>query len=151
MVITKRLRGTWHAWHFQFALSLVVKVLCGHFCIACLRPLTRRYTNTGMKMEITVKKISKRSLFKMLFIGFSLSFFVFFLMCGIASIFGAETVKWDETPVTGVSGLLLALAMWPIFSFFLALFMWCFVAFGLWIYSLAKPLNLVFKETAESN
>ncbi|ENM5863875.1 DUF3265 domain-containing protein, partial [Vibrio mimicus] len=42
-VITKRLRGTWHAWHFQFAVSLVVKVLCGHFCIACLRPLTRRY------------------------------------------------------------------------------------------------------------
>ncbi|TPB10102.1 DUF3265 domain-containing protein, partial [Vibrio parahaemolyticus] len=25
-----------------FALGLVVKVLCGHFCIACLRPLTRR-------------------------------------------------------------------------------------------------------------
>ncbi|RZR33978.1 DUF3265 domain-containing protein, partial [Vibrio vulnificus] len=24
--ITKRLRGTWHAWHFQFAVSLVVKV-----------------------------------------------------------------------------------------------------------------------------
>ncbi len=116
-----------------------------------IHPLTQRYTNTGMEMEITVKKISKRSLFKMLFIGFSLSFFVFFLICGIASIFGAETVKWEETPVTGVSGLLLALAMWPIFSFFLALFMWCFVAFGLWIYSLAKPLNLVFKETEESN
>lgn len=29
-------------------------------------PLMRRYTNTGMEMEITVKKISKRSLFKML-------------------------------------------------------------------------------------
>ncbi|HBH7891280.1 TPA: DUF3265 domain-containing protein [Vibrio vulnificus] len=43
--MTKRLRGTWHAWHFQFALGLVVKVLCGHFCIACLRPLTRRYKN----------------------------------------------------------------------------------------------------------
>ncbi|MBM4846711.1 DUF3265 domain-containing protein [Vibrio parahaemolyticus] len=41
--MTKRLRGTWHAWHFQFALGLVVKVLCGHFRIACLRPLTRRY------------------------------------------------------------------------------------------------------------
>ncbi|MCU8549463.1 DUF3265 domain-containing protein, partial [Vibrio vulnificus] len=27
---------------FQFALGLVVKVLCGHFCIACLRPLTQR-------------------------------------------------------------------------------------------------------------
>nr|WP_139129681.1 DUF3265 domain-containing protein [Vibrio parahaemolyticus] len=43
--MTKRLRGTWHAWHFQFALGLVVKVLCGHFCIACLRPLTRRYAS----------------------------------------------------------------------------------------------------------
>ncbi|EIO4070021.1 DUF3265 domain-containing protein [Vibrio vulnificus] len=41
--ITKRSRGTWHAWHFQFALSLVVKLSCGYFCIACLRPLTRRY------------------------------------------------------------------------------------------------------------
>ncbi|EGR7978008.1 hypothetical protein I8B24_004270 [Vibrio vulnificus] len=25
-------------------MGLVVKVLCGHFCIACPRPLTRRYT-----------------------------------------------------------------------------------------------------------
>ncbi|POB86395.1 DUF3265 domain-containing protein, partial [Vibrio vulnificus] len=29
--------------HFQFALGLVVTALCGSFCIACLRPLTRRY------------------------------------------------------------------------------------------------------------
>ncbi|MBN8156984.1 DUF3265 domain-containing protein, partial [Vibrio vulnificus] len=40
-------RGTWHAWHFQFALSLVVKLSCGYFCIACLRPLTRRYALIG--------------------------------------------------------------------------------------------------------
>ncbi|POC65945.1 DUF3265 domain-containing protein, partial [Vibrio vulnificus Env1] len=32
-----------HAWHFRFAVCLVVKALCGHFCIACLRPLTQRY------------------------------------------------------------------------------------------------------------
>ncbi|EHW0655811.1 hypothetical protein BBM19_23465 [Vibrio parahaemolyticus] len=55
MVITKRLRGTWHAWHFQFALSLVVKVLCGHFCIACQRPLTRRYTPYEESLKIQVK------------------------------------------------------------------------------------------------
>ncbi|MBM5091911.1 DUF3265 domain-containing protein [Vibrio parahaemolyticus] len=53
--MTKRLRGTWHAWHFQFALGLVVKVLCGHFCIACLRPLTRRYVLRG-KNGILYKK-----------------------------------------------------------------------------------------------
>ncbi|EJB5285446.1 hypothetical protein MW652_004508 [Vibrio vulnificus] len=26
-------------------MGLVVKLSCGDFCIACLRPLTRRYTN----------------------------------------------------------------------------------------------------------
>ncbi len=57
MVITKRLRGTWHAWQFQFAVSLVVKVLCGHFCIACPRPLTRRYAL--FKSLLTRSKILK--------------------------------------------------------------------------------------------
>ncbi|HDY8072329.1 TPA: DUF3265 domain-containing protein [Vibrio vulnificus] len=41
--MTKRLSGIWHAWHFQFALGLVITALCGSFCIACLHPLTRRY------------------------------------------------------------------------------------------------------------
>ncbi|EMU3330210.1 DUF3265 domain-containing protein, partial [Vibrio cholerae] len=40
MHITKRLRGTWHAWHFRFALSFVIKVVCRNYRIACLRPLT---------------------------------------------------------------------------------------------------------------
>nr|WP_082069523.1 DUF3265 domain-containing protein [Vibrio sp. S234-5] len=42
--MTKRSSGIWHAWHFQFALGLVVTALCGNLCIACLHPLTRRYT-----------------------------------------------------------------------------------------------------------
>ncbi|MCU8273502.1 DUF3265 domain-containing protein [Vibrio vulnificus] len=43
--ITKRSRGTWHAWHFRFALGSVVTALCGSFSVACLRPLTRRYVS----------------------------------------------------------------------------------------------------------
>ncbi|EHZ2656968.1 hypothetical protein K5N43_004426 [Vibrio vulnificus] len=31
-------------------MGLVVKVLCGHFCIACPRPLTRRYTNISVSV-----------------------------------------------------------------------------------------------------
>nr|WP_079856445.1 DUF3265 domain-containing protein [Vibrio parahaemolyticus] len=27
-----------HAWHFYYALILVVKMVCGGFCIACLTP-----------------------------------------------------------------------------------------------------------------
>nr|WP_158134929.1 DUF3265 domain-containing protein [Vibrio navarrensis] len=41
--MTNGSRGTANAWHFQFALGLVVKLSCGHVSIACLRPLTRRY------------------------------------------------------------------------------------------------------------
>ncbi|HCM1082152.1 TPA: DUF3265 domain-containing protein [Vibrio parahaemolyticus] len=43
-----------NAWHFQFALGLVVKVLCGHFCIACLRPLTRRYAFLRILVEYEI-------------------------------------------------------------------------------------------------
>ncbi|MCU8382534.1 hypothetical protein M2G43_20445 [Vibrio vulnificus] len=30
----------------------MVKVLCGHFCIACLRPLTRRYKSKRRKKKV---------------------------------------------------------------------------------------------------
>nr|WP_241545567.1 hypothetical protein [Vibrio vulnificus] len=29
----------------------MVKVLCGHFCIACLRPLTRRYVTRRVQLN----------------------------------------------------------------------------------------------------
>ncbi|EGR2303294.1 DUF3265 domain-containing protein [Vibrio parahaemolyticus] len=36
--ITNCLRGIRNAWHFYYALSLVVMVVCGYFCIALLTP-----------------------------------------------------------------------------------------------------------------
>nr|WP_275667048.1 DUF3265 domain-containing protein [Vibrio brasiliensis] len=38
MHITICLRVIRHAWHFDYALVLVVKVVCGGFCIALLTP-----------------------------------------------------------------------------------------------------------------
>ncbi|EKO3445326.1 DUF3265 domain-containing protein [Vibrio fluvialis] len=55
--MTKRLSGIWHAWHFRFALGLVIKSLCGSFCSACLHPLTRRYT----QFPTVMKKLYIRS------------------------------------------------------------------------------------------
>ncbi|ELM0341318.1 hypothetical protein Q3051_004383 [Vibrio vulnificus] len=37
-------------------MGLVVKVLCGHFCIACPRPLTRRYVNGAHLENISSQK-----------------------------------------------------------------------------------------------
>ncbi|MCA3883027.1 hypothetical protein JKP13_20960 [Vibrio vulnificus] len=39
-------------------MGLVVKVLCGHFCIACLRPLTRRYVYKRIKICLIWMKLS---------------------------------------------------------------------------------------------
>ncbi|ELY1990491.1 DUF3265 domain-containing protein [Vibrio harveyi] len=36
--ITNCSRGIRNAWHFHYALSLVIKVICGGFCIALLTP-----------------------------------------------------------------------------------------------------------------
>ncbi|MBM4837262.1 DUF3265 domain-containing protein [Vibrio parahaemolyticus] len=36
--ITICLRGIRNAWHFYYALILVIKVVCGGFCIALLTP-----------------------------------------------------------------------------------------------------------------
>ncbi|MBM4969030.1 DUF3265 domain-containing protein [Vibrio parahaemolyticus] len=37
-VLTNNLRVIRHAWHFYYALVLVVKVVCGSIGIACLTP-----------------------------------------------------------------------------------------------------------------
>ncbi|MDS1833315.1 hypothetical protein QX240_21475 [Vibrio vulnificus] len=36
----------------------MIKVLCGRVCIACLRPLTRRYAIRGKTNESTISSIS---------------------------------------------------------------------------------------------
>ncbi|GFD90464.1 hypothetical protein KUL152_26900 [Tenacibaculum sp. KUL152] len=102
-------------------------------------------------MEVVAKKISKKSLFKILFIGAFLGFAVFFIGCGIGAFFGLESVRWNNEPVFGVSGFLLALAMWPFFTFFLSLFIWLFCILGLWVYSFFKPIKVTFKQPIQGN
>ncbi|AVF67469.1 DUF3265 domain-containing protein [Vibrio alginolyticus] len=37
-VLTSCLRGIHNAWHFYYALALVIKVVCGGICIALFTP-----------------------------------------------------------------------------------------------------------------
>lgn len=100
-------------------------------------------------MIIIAEKISKRSYFKLLFTSLFFGFFFFFLLCGIAAAFGAETVSWNGKLVTGINGLFTAILMWPFFSLFFSCFLWVFGSFGLWLYSLYKPLEVGFKGKVE--
>lgn len=97
------------------------------------------------KMEVVAKKISKGTLFKILLIGLGLGIFAMCLLYGTAAVFGAQTVSWQGRQVTGISGLLIALAMWPVFSVIFTVIIWLYTILGLWIYSFFRPFKLVLK------
>ena len=95
-------------------------------------------------MKIRAKKLTKKSLFKLILFSSTVPIGLFFLLCGIASIFGAETVKWNGQPVIGFEGFLAALLMYPFFIFFFTAFSWVGAAMGLWMYSWFREIELEF-------
>jgi hypothetical protein len=97
-------------------------------------------------MEIVAKKISKKSLFKLLFIGLTTGLSMFAIICGIAAFFGAETVQWNGIHRTGIEGLIYGFIMGPFLGFLFACVMWLLIAPGLWVYSFFRPIKVVFKD-----
>ena len=105
-------------------------------------------------MEVLAKKISKKSLFKILFMGSLFGMGTFTVLCGIAAFFGAETVNWNGEVRTGLEGLLYGILMAPFMAILFSCVMWCFLAFGLWVYSFFGTLNIAYTESeisAEKN
>ena len=95
-------------------------------------------------MKVRAKKLTKASLFKLLFIGFAIPLFPFMLACGIASAFGANTVTVNNRSVTGIMGLVAALIMYPIFCVIFPSVMWVGYAIGLWVYSKFRKIEVEF-------
>jgi len=102
-------------------------------------------------MDITAKKITKGSVFKIYFIGLAGGFFVLFFILGVLAIFGAQTVTLGEQPIIGIMGFIAAMVMWPIFSFFYAVSMWLISILGLWLYSFVKPITISFKDVISND
>lgn len=96
-------------------------------------------------VEVIAKKISKKSLFKILMIGFTVGLTVFSLLCGIAAMFGAETIQWNGVYRTGVEGLIYSIFMGPVLGIVFSCVIWLFLVPGLWIYSFFQPLKVAFK------
>lgn len=97
-------------------------------------------------MKIQARKLTKKSLFKVILISYAIPFFIFFLICGISSIFGANTVRWNNETIVGSKGFFAALAMYPFFCLLFSGLSWLGSAFGLWVYSKFKKLELEFVE-----
>lgn len=84
---------------------------------------------------VITKKISKKSLFKLLLADFTTELTAFSLLCGIAARFGAETIQWNEVYRTGIEGLVYSIFMGPVLGVVFACLIWLFLAPGLWINS----------------
>ncbi len=95
-------------------------------------------------LKIRARKISGGSLYKLLLIGTSIPLLLFSLVCGVASIYGADTVLWNEKPITGIMGFISAIIMYPVSCVIAAGFAWLGIVFGLWIYSRFRKIEITF-------
>ncbi|HJT98623.1 MAG TPA: hypothetical protein VJ696_09945 [Rhodanobacteraceae bacterium] len=66
------------------------------------------------------------------------------LLMGIAALFGANAVSWNDKPTTGFGALIIS----PFIGFFVAAFFSAFagsaIAFGLWLYSMFRPISIEY-------
>ena len=97
-------------------------------------------------MKLEVHKLSKLTILKIYLIGIGVSAFTLTALCGLAGLFGADTVNWNGEQITGVSALLYGPLIGLMITVFGSVICWLFSIFGLWIYSFYKPLTIEFTE-----
>lgn len=95
--------------------------------------------------RITARRLTAKSLFKLIFISGLIPSGLFFAGIGLSAAAGAQTLQMNGEYLTGPSALFIALLLWlPCLSLFTAI-LWLFAAPGLFIWSLFKPIQLEFK------
>jgi len=97
---------------------------------------------------IRIKRIKAGSLFKFILIP-SAAFMIPFVLCGVAALFGAQTITVNKQYVTGVWGLIAALIMAPLFALIFLGFTWFFAYLGIRIIGRFKPLKLSYISAGE--
>ncbi len=102
-------------------------------------------------MRLEVKKLSKATILKIYFIGIGVSAMTFTTLCGIAALFGAETVNWNGDQITGSAALIYGPLIGAMITIFATLLCTVLSIFGLWVYSFFKPLSLEFTELSQES
>lgn len=95
---------------------------------------------------IQSKGLSAFSLLKLLFIGLLIPIFVFALACGIASLFGAQTVMLNNQYIFGWKGLITGAIIGVILPGILSFIFWIIMGLGLWIFTRFSTIKLSIKE-----
>ena len=71
--------------------------------------------------------------------------FLFGLLCGIAALFGANTVTINDVNVYGIQGLLSGMVIGLLLPAIFALLFSLVLGIGLWVYSLFKTIAIKYK------
>lgn len=98
--------------------------------------------------NITVRKLTTVTIYKLVFLGLLFGFLPLSLLLGILGYFNLASVTWNGQAVYGVSALYIV----PLILFLVAI-VWSLLAgsimaMGLWIYAKFKPIRLDFYASA---
>jgi hypothetical protein len=91
---------------------------------------------------ILVRRISTGSVFRIVAAGSFLSLVPLTVFFGILSIFGLDTIKWNNHPVHGIAGLLVSPFLGMMMAAFFTAFGGISLTAGLWLYSKFRTLKL---------
>ena len=95
-----------------------------------------------IEQVLVIRKVKAASIYKLLLFGLLIAFIPFGVVSGIAGLFGAETVKWNNQPLHGVAALFAG----PAISVFIALlftgFLGTITSLGLWLLSRFRTISI---------
>lgn len=98
-----------------------------------------------MLQELQTKGLSAGSLYKILLLGFLFSLGPLFIIAAICSYFGAHVLTLNGIYVIGLKGLITGFIMAPVFPLLFSSIFFIFIAFGLWLYTRFRTLNIKIK------
>jgi hypothetical protein len=92
--------------------------------------------------RLIIARISTGSVYRLVILGSTIGSLPIFAVLGVLAYFGYETLHWNDTPVTGLSAVVIG----PLFGIIFALTVGgiggTVMALGLWLYSKVSALTL---------
>jgi len=98
--------------------------------------------NAEIEQVLVVRKVKAASIYKLLFAGLLVAFIPLGLVFGIAGLFGADTVKWNNQPIHGVAALFAGPALSVFVALFFAGFLGTLTSLGLWLLSRFRTIGI---------
>ena len=101
-----------------------------------------------MFTTIKPRRLSIGSVYKLWFIGLSMSLVPLGILFGVLALFGLNTVTWNQQPVHGIAGLAGGLLIGVFLALLFTAILGTAAALGLWLYSKFRLLALQVKNDA---